>query len=294
MKVGMVLPQSEEEGGGHWPEILALAQHAEASGLDSLWVCDHFVYRPTDGSEFGFHEPLTVLAALAGATSRVELGTLVLATSFRPPATLAKILATLHDVAGGRFIAGVGCGWYEHEYRAFGFPFDHRVGRFEEALRVVVPLLHGERVTFDGRWTTVRDAVILPPPVGRGPMVMVAAKSPRMLGLTAELADAWQTAWFGLPDARWRERLAGLRAACERHGRDPDSIDLTAGVDVAPLDTPAKHLGPSLAMDPAAIADGLAAWAAEGVAHVQLGVEAPDQAAIDVIANGIARFRRTE
>src|SRR5574338_590889 len=91
-------------------------------------------------------------AALAAATSRVEIGPLVSCTSFRNPALLAKIAATVDEISGGRLILGLGAGWHEPEYRAFGYPFDHRVGRFEEQVAIIVPLLRGEMVTFEGRY----------------------------------------------------------------------------------------------------------------------------------------------
>jgi alkanesulfonate monooxygenase SsuD/methylene tetrahydromethanopterin reductase-like flavin-dependent oxidoreductase (luciferase family) len=198
-----MLPQAGADGVGTWPEIADLARRAEAGAADSLWVCDHFFFLDGRGEKVGVHEPWTILSALAAVTERVELGTLVLATSFRPPGLLAKMAATGDEVAAGRLVLGLGCGWQEPEYRAFGYPFDQRVSRFEEALRIIVPLLRGERVSVDGRWTRVDDAAILPPPARRIP-VLVAASRPRMLRLTARYADQWQTAWFGLPDAGFR------------------------------------------------------------------------------------------
>src|SRR5687767_8994111 len=144
MKIGLVLPQAPEDGmGGTWTEISSLARQAEAGGIDSLWACDHFLYRPPDEPEVGYHEALTLIGALAAMTERVELGTLVLATSFRPAGLTAKMAVTADEVSGGRLILGLGCGWHEPEYKAFGYPFDHRVGRFEEALRIIVPLVRG-------------------------------------------------------------------------------------------------------------------------------------------------------
>lgn len=289
MKVGLVLPQSPEDGaGGTWAEISGLARQAEAGGIDSLWLCDHFVYRPDDGPEIGFHEPWTLLSALAVFTGRVELGTLVLATSFRPPGLLARMAVTADEVAGGRLILGLGCGWHEPEYRAFGYPFDHRVARFEEALRVIVPLVRGERVTFHGTWTQAEDAVLLPPPARPSMPVMVAAKGERMLRLTARHADAWQTAWFGLPDDRFRERLGHLHEACEAEGRDPGSLALTVGVEVR---DGAENGATWLRPDAAAIADGLHAWAAEGVEHVQVALERSTSDAFEVVLDGVRRFR---
>jgi probable F420-dependent oxidoreductase len=289
MKVGVAMPQAAEDGAGTWPEIAALAAQLESDGADSLWLSDHFLYRPTDAPDVGYHEPWALLAALAATTGRIELGTLVLATSFRPPGLVAKMAATADEIAGGRLTLGLGCGWHEPEYRAFGYPFDHRVARFEEALRIIVPLLHGERVTFAGAWASVEDAVLLPPPRRPPIPVMVAAKGDRMLRLTARHADAWQTAWFGTPDDRFAERHERLLTACDTEGRDPATLEVTVGVEVrGPGDEP----GANLPLDAAAIADGLEAWAAEGVAHVQIAVALSTPSTFDVVLEGIRRSRR--
>jgi len=286
MKVGIVLPQAAEDGaGGTWADIAGLARQAEAGGIDSLWICDHFFYRLEDGREVGYHEAWTLISALAAVTTRVEIGTLVLATSFRSPGLLAKMAATADDIAGGRLILGLGCGWYEPEYQAFGFPFDHRVGRFEESLRITAGLIRGERVTLEGTWTRVEDTVVLPPP--RASMqILVAAKGERMLSLTARHADAWQTAWFGRPDERYRGRHADLIAACAAEDRDPDTLDVTVGVSVDESGGEA-----ALPLDAAAIADGLAAWAAEGVDHLQFGMASTTPATVAVILDAVARYR---
>jgi alkanesulfonate monooxygenase SsuD/methylene tetrahydromethanopterin reductase-like flavin-dependent oxidoreductase (luciferase family) len=292
MKIGVVLPQSADDGaGGTWAEIAALAAQAEGGGIDSLWVCDHFFFREDDGHEVGIHEAWTLLTAVAAVTSRVELGTLVLATSFRNPGLLAKMAATADEVAGGRLILGLGCGWYETEYDAFGYPFDHRVGRFEEALRIIVPLIRGERVTVRGEWTSVDDAVLLPPARRPALPILVAAKGDRMMRLTARHADQWQTAWFGLPDARWTERHDGLLEACRIERRDPATVELTVGIDVRKPGAEAEDGDRNLALDAGALADALAAWAAEGVHHVQLGMGLHTPETLDVVLEGVRRFR---
>ena len=290
MKIGLLLPQAAVDGAGTWTEIAALARRAEDGGADSLWLIDHFFHREAGlavGEETGYHEPWTLLSALAAITSRVELGTLVLSTSFRPAGLLAKMAATADEVAGGRLILGLGCGWHEPEYQAFGYPFDHRVGRFEDALRITAPLVRGERVTYVGPYQQVRQAAILPAPIRPDLPILIAAKGDRMLRLTAELADLWQTAWFGLPDDRYRGRRDALLAACAAVGRDPATLPVTVGVDID-----ATPSGPnSLPLDREAIVDGLAAWAAEGVAHVQLGVRPATPATFDVVLQAVARHR---
>jgi alkanesulfonate monooxygenase SsuD/methylene tetrahydromethanopterin reductase-like flavin-dependent oxidoreductase (luciferase family) len=234
MRIGVVAPMAVSDGPGRmptWPQVLGFGQHAEAVGLDSLWVCDHLLSGPSDGNADGIHEGWTILVALAASTRRMELGQLVMCTSFRHPALLAKMATTADAVSGGRLILGLGAGWYDPEDEAFGYPTDHRVGRFEEAVGIIVPLLRGERVTLVGTYHQVRDAVLLPP-ADRPIPILVAATGERMLRLTARYADAWNTAWFGLPDDLLHRRLADLDAALEAEGRDPATLRRTVGMEV--------------------------------------------------------------
>jgi alkanesulfonate monooxygenase SsuD/methylene tetrahydromethanopterin reductase-like flavin-dependent oxidoreductase (luciferase family) len=231
MRIGVVVPMATSDGPGQvptWPRVRAFGQHAEAVGLDSVWVCDHLLSGPPDD---GIHEGWTILAALATSTRRVELGQLVTCTSFRHPALLAKMATTADTVSGGRLILGLGAGWYDPEYQAFGYPTDHRVGRLEEAIAIIGPLVRGERVTMAGRCYQVRDAVLCPPP-DRPIPILVAAKGRRMLRLTARYADAWNTAWYGQPDELLSQRLADLHAALEAEGREPATLRRTVGMEV--------------------------------------------------------------
>ena len=141
-------------------------------------------------------------------------------TSFRNPALLAKMAATLDHVSDGRLILGIGCGWHDPEYEAFGYPTDHKVGRFEEALTVIRGLIREGRADLDGRWVQARDAVLLPPARPDLP-ILIAAKRPRMLELTARYADAWNLAWFGLPSERFETVRADLAAAVRDGGARP-------------------------------------------------------------------------
>jgi len=267
MRFGVVVPMAVSDGPGRmptWPQVRAFAQHAEAVGLHSLWVCDHLLSGPPDE---GIHEGWTILAALASSTSHLELGQLVTCTSFRHPALLAKMATTADTVSGGRLILGLGAGWYDPEYEAFGYPTDHRVGRFEEAIAIIGPLLGGERVTLAGSYYQVRDAVLRPPP-DRPIPILVAAKGRRMLRLTARHADAWNTAWFGLPDDLLHRRLAELNAALEAEGRDPATLRRTVGMEVWDPATTGPGEGPGGAVDGSV--DQLA-WAID--AHERLGVD---------------------
>ncbi len=295
MKVGVILPMSDDDGAGtpSWPTIRDLARQAEDGGADSVWVYDHLLFR-LDGPATGIHEAWTLLSAVAAATERVELGTIVLATSFRNPALLAKMATTLDHISGGRLLLGVGCGWHEPEYRAFGYPFDRRVDRFEEALQVLAPLLREGGVTFAGAYYQADDCLILP----RGPRaripLLVAAKGPRMLRLAARHADAWNTAWFGMPDDRLGQRLADMRAACVDVGRDPSSLEITVGITVkADGDEEWGRPGAPAALlaEPDVVADGLRAYAALGVGHVTLDVQPATRETFGRALEGLARYR---
>lgn len=233
MRIGLTLPLAEgDTAAGHAPdfaETVAFATHAEAVGLDSIWVFDHLLFRFPDVPQESVREGWTTLSAVAALVPRVELGSLVMCSSFRNPALMAKMAATLDDLSGGRVILGLGSGWHDPEYTAFGYPDDHKVGRFAEDLEVTARLLKGERFSLTGTWREFRDAELLPPPVRRVP-ILVAAKGQRMLRLTARWADAWNTAWFGRVEDRFMTRLSDLERACADEGRDPASIRRTVGV----------------------------------------------------------------
>ena len=285
MKVGLTLPQAADYGdGGSWAELRTLARMAEDGGADSLWVADHFLYRD-DMVETGIHEAFTLLTAAAAVTTRVEIGPLVAATSFRTPGMLAKVATALDFVSNGRLILGLGCGWHEPEYTAFGYPFDHRVGRFEEAVRAVRGLLDGERVSMAGTWTKLEDAVMAPGPTRRIPIV-IASEGPRMMAITARIADGWQCGWSATPDADFQRELRSLEAACEAAGRT-DRIALFKGVDA----TDEAGDDPHVTIDAGAIADALAAWQSEGIDHLQVRLYPATRAGFEVALEGIRRFR---
>ena len=292
MKVGVLLPQADDDWTTSTPsyaEIRHFALEAERAGLDSIWIVDHVLFR-FDGETSGIQEAWTMASALGEATSRVEIGTLVLCTEFRNPALLAKMAAGLDDVSDGRLILGLGCGWHDPEYEAFGYPTDHKVSRFEESLQIVEGLLHQGPSDLAGRFHSTRDCVLIPPPRHEVP-ILVAAKRPRMLELTARHADAWNTAWYGLPDARLAESHANLRAACERVGRT-EPVTITHGVHVHYPDLHADledRKAISGTVDE--IAAGLAAHAEAGADHVIVWLVPSTMEALGRLSEAVQRFR---
>jgi alkanesulfonate monooxygenase SsuD/methylene tetrahydromethanopterin reductase-like flavin-dependent oxidoreductase (luciferase family) len=237
VKVGVQLPEAERVV--RWPEHLAMARAAEEVGLDSIWLGDHLLYRDDGREERGPLEVWTLLAALAAATVRVTLGPLVACASFHPPGLIAKMAATVDDVSGGRLVLGLGAGWNETEYRAFGLPYDHRVSRFEESFEIVRRMLAGERVTLAGRFWQAEDLVLMPPHERRIPL-MVGSEGERMLAITLPHVDWWNSwySWYGNTVEGFVELNARIDTAAERAGRDPAEIARSTSVLVE-LDTDA-------------------------------------------------------
>jgi probable F420-dependent oxidoreductase len=223
------LPEAERVV--RWPEYLALARAAEEVGFDSIWLGDHLLYRGDGREERGPLEVWTLLAALAAVTSRVRLGPLVACASFHPPGLIAKMAATVDEVSGGRFVLGLGAGWNETEYRAFGLPYDHRVSRFEESFEIVRRMLAGERVSLQGRFWSADDLVLLPTPERRVPL-MIGSNGERMLAIALPYVDWWNTwyASYGNAVEGFTELNARISAAAELAGRDPVEIARSTAV----------------------------------------------------------------
>jgi probable F420-dependent oxidoreductase len=249
VRVGVQLPEVEREV--RWPEVAAMARAAEEAGFDSIWLGDHLLYRDARG-ERGPWDVWTQLAGLAAVTQRVTLGPLVAATAFHAPGMLARMAASVDEISRGRLVLGIGAGWNEVEFRAFGFPFDHRVTRFEEAFEIVWRLLAGDHVTFSGRFHSVDDAVLVPAPARRIPL-MVGANRPRMLSITLGRVDAWNT-WYtryGNTVDGFARHNAEVSEAAERAGRDPAELERSAcvlvrvegGVDLRPEQAPPVDAG---------------------------------------------------
>lgn len=223
LRVGIQLPEVERVV--RWPEYAAMARAAEEVGFDSVWVGDHLLYRDDGRPERGPWDAWTLLAGLAMATERVAIGPLVACTAFHRPGVLARVAAAVDELSDGRLVVGLGAGWNETEFTAFGIPFDDRLARFNEALEIITRLLAGERVTYSGTYEAVNDAVLLPPPSRRPPLMIGAIRTPT-LERAIPYVDAWNTwyEWYGnTPDgfAAANRRVDEIARAA---GRQPDAI----------------------------------------------------------------------
>jgi probable F420-dependent oxidoreductase len=295
MKVGVVIPNGPDAPGGAtfgWDHLRAVAEAAEASGLDSIWVYDHLLFRFLGRPAQGIHEAWTVLTALAPVTQRVTLGTIVLAMPFRNPALLAKMAVALDEISGERLVLGVGAGWHEPEFDAFGYPFDHRVGRFEEALQILVPLVRSGHADFTGRWHAARDAELIPwrrRADGSTIPILIAGKRPRMLRLVAEHADAWNTAWLG-PADELAPRVEPLLAALRDAGRDPATLEITVGASVVlpALSSQPLNAEGSLSGSVEELAESLRAYRQAGAGHLICSLEPATPQAVEHLAAAVA------
>jgi probable F420-dependent oxidoreductase len=274
MKIGLVLIIAEHKELRRpysYQKTREFAQQAEEAGFDSLWLYDHLLYRPESEPTIGIWECWTFLSALAEATQRVELGTLVACNSFRNPALLAKMAITLDEVSQGRLILGVGAGWNEPEYKAFGFPFDHRVSRFEEALQIIRPLLKEGKVDFEGKYYQARQCEIRPlGPRPHGPPLMIGSFGKRMLQLTAKYADLWNTGYLGQPETLVKPRQE-LLEACQETGRDPATLGVTVMIALQYPKLTSEPLStdePPLTGTPTQIAKAMLTYEQAGVEHL--------------------------
>jgi probable F420-dependent oxidoreductase len=282
--LGLNLPYVEGSMDGatpRWADLRAMALEAEAIGFDAVWVSDHvgFGDPDTDGGWNGAWESWTLLTALAAVTTRVRLGTYVSAMPYRNPALLAKMAETLDEISDGRVVLGLGAGWNEPEFAAFGFPWDRRFDRFEDGLRIVTSMLRTGRADHDGRLETARGALVRPRgPRPEGLPVMVGASGPRMLRLAAELADEWNAGMRSPADLV--PMLRALDEALAAVGRDPASIRRSAEAMVEPrgrahdegdVDTRGSWDRP-LCGRPEAVAAGLRRYFDLGCDHVQVQV----------------------
>jgi len=293
-KVGVQLPEVERFV--PWPEYLDLALRAESAGYDSIWVGDHLVYDLPDGSTRGPYEAWTTLAAIAAATERVEIGPLVASTGFHAPAMLAKQAATVDAISQGRLILGLGAGWNRREFEAFGFPYDRRVSRFEEALAIIAPLLREGRTTFHGQFYDVDGCMLDPRPVREGgPPIMLGSNSPRMLGLGLPVVDCWNV-WWSIYDNSV-EKFAEVKAEVDGVMPEGRVRDATAAVLVTLPGGRGRLMGESYdasvtTVTPDDLGQHIGGMAAAGATHLQLVLDPITAESIDTIETVLADLDR--
>jgi alkanesulfonate monooxygenase SsuD/methylene tetrahydromethanopterin reductase-like flavin-dependent oxidoreductase (luciferase family) len=293
-KIGVQLPEVERFV--PWPEYADMAQRAEAVGYDSIWVGDHLLYDLPDGVTRGPYEAWTTLAALASITERVELGPLVASTAFHAPTMLAKQAATVDAISNGRLIAGLGAGWNRREFDGYGFPYDRRVSRFEEALAIIAPLLRDGRTLYHGEFYDVDDCVLDPPPVRPGgPPIMLGSNSPRMLAIGLPVVDAWNV-WWSIYDNS-AERYAEVKAEVDALMPDGRAVAATAAVMVTIPGGRGRLMGSDYnakvaTVTPDDLADHVRALATIGATHLQLVLDPITSETIDLVAQVLADLDR--
>jgi probable F420-dependent oxidoreductase len=243
VRFGLALPQYDysviDERPLPWSTVRDVAVAAERQGFDSVWLSDHLFldiakYGGSERPEAAF-EPIVTLAALSRELERIRLGTLVFCEALRPASVLAKALATLDRISGGRVDIGVGAGWYEPEYAAIGMDFPPagvRLARMREAVDILTGLLgeEGGPLVYPGRYHRTDGARNFPAAVQRPrPPVFIGGKGDRLLRMVVERADGWNTCWVWTPEEYAARREVLLRE-CERVGRDPASVWCSLGL----------------------------------------------------------------
>ena len=242
MRFGLALPHYDTSLAGRpvsWDGVRTTARIAESAGFDSVWISDHLFldwgkYGGSDETR-GCLECWTSLAAVAASTERVRIGSLALCNDLRPPALVAKMVATLDVLSGGRVDVGLGAGWYQPEYRAVGIEFltaGARIRKAGEAASLIRRLLRGERFSHSGEFYELDDATLTPPPLQRpNPPVWMGGKGDLLLQTAATSADGWNYSWIGDLDA-YRDRARAADRACEKANRDPASLRRSVGAYV--------------------------------------------------------------
>ena len=297
MNVGVMLPIAETDDGMilRYAAIRDAALQAERDQFDSVWIADHLLFE-WDGQRRGIWESWTLLAALAEATTRIELGTLVMCTAFRNPALLAKMADAVDEVSSGRLILGLGAGWHEPEFQAFGYPFDHLASRFEDALHIIAPLVRGDAVDYQGVYERAIGCSSLPRgPRTEGPPILIGASRPRMLRLTAELGDAWNTCWLGRAN-ELPPRLDELHAACSTVERDPATLDVTVGQIVTTPETTQDREESESARrfeftGAEVLADEWRAFEEQGVAHLIVWPQPYEDGCVQLVTDALRIYR---
>lgn len=277
MGIGFIMPISDLSAFGATPrfkDMLEMTLLAEEIGYDAVWVPDHFIVRDEGAPLRGVWEGWTTLAGLAARTSRITIGVFVTCVIWRNPNIVAKMAEMLDEISDGRFVLGLGAGWHEPEFDMYGFPFDRRVSRFEEAVQIIQPLVREGHVDFRGEFFEANDAVNLPRgPRGAegGPPIMIGTNGPRMMRNTARYADAWNSNWYREPSAV-AALMTQLDDACHEVGRDPKTLVRTSSSNIAMPGCPGVRPDP-ITGNTEQIAEAVAAFRPLGLRHHVAGLE---------------------
>lgn len=293
MSLGLMMPVGEGSHFGPTPrftDLVEMAQAAREAGFEAIWFADHFLFEDAeDGSVRGVWEVFSMMAAVAAAVPDVQIGSLVACTGFRNPALIAKTAESIDEISDGRFILGLGAGWHKPEYDAFGYPWDHRVSRFEEGIQIMQQMLRDGSATLDGKFFQAENAVNQPRgPRSNGAPILVGSSGDRMLGIIARHADAWNTVWHG-DTSRIPELMAKVDAACVEAGRDPKSLIRTAGGNISM----GEHLGRRPNAFDGSVeekAQHLHSFRELGLAHFVCGLDACTPDTISAFGDVIQRF----
>jgi len=293
MGIGTMLPVAEGSHFGDLPrysDMREMTVLAEQLGYDAVWIADHLVLQedPPDGNKRGVWEGWMTLSALAEATSTIQLGVFVTCVGWRNPGLIAKMAETLDEVSDGRFILGLGAGWHQPEYDMFGYPWDHRVSRFEDAINIVQPLLNRGFVDYEGEYSSARDLPNIPRgPRGDegGPPILVGTKGPRMMRLTAQFADAYNSCWHREPSTLI-PHLEALDAACIDVGRDPATMVKTAGTNVELTGCTGTRADRMIG-DADSLAEQIDAFRSIGLRHWMAGMDPCTPASLEEFARTI-------
>ena len=313
LELGLILP-TWTTGLLRWRELLDIAKEAEAAGFDALWVSDHLLLPSTNeelrrraGSTVrqdaiaepeGYLECFSVLAGLAVAIPRLQLGSFVACTGYRNPFLLAKIADAIDEMSDGRLVLGLGAGDSTGEHQTMGLPTDSPVSRFEEALQIIRGLLREGELDYSGRFYSVREARLVPRgPRPKGPPILIGTlkPQPRMRRLVAEYADVWN-GWQGYTDASAevaRSQSEEVLEACREHGRDPSTLVRTSAVRVNVLGSgylPAPNERP-LSGSPEEMARVLLGHGAAGISQVQVALSMGGREGVRAFAPVIRALR---
>ena len=292
-------------------DMIEFVRGAEQIGADSVWVTDHLLGEPyIDGPSYntkfsedwkgfktGYWECWTLLSAFAAVTERVQIGSLVSNTGFRNPGLLARMADNVEELSGGRVVLGLGAGDYPSEHQFFGYPWERRISRFEEALKIICPLMRGEVVSHEGEFYTMHEAQLVPKggrPEGPPILIGLLKGGPRMQRLVVQYADIWNC-WLHQVDSRlprYLEELQSITEACEKHGRDPSTLGKNVSVSVClPGHTVYTEDSPVIDGSENEIADTLGQWLQADLDHINVWLEPSNMDGIEGFVRVLEQLR---